>query len=116
MQNPLLNTKIQFLAIIIAVVAGTSLLYNSPATSVIGKPAIGIIGLLLVAFVAFVFGPLFFKAAGKKKEEPDIVDEVPSGVSPKAVGRLVELKYGGKPRERGPSFDEMYSVKKSRNA
>lgn len=117
MANPLLNTKIQFLAIVFAIIICTAWLANSPAANVLGKTTIAFLGLLLLVFVVFVFAELFWKtSAGKKKgeRERDLLDEVSKHADPRAVSKLIEVKYGGRAREEAPSFEELYAVKKEK--
>ena len=113
MASALTNTKLQFVAIIFAVMLCTAWIANSPGGQAIGSQNVAFIGLALVLFVAFAFSNLFFKASSQeKKPEKDVLDEVPREADPSAVSKLIEMKYADRNSSGGPAFEEMYKIRR----
>jgi hypothetical protein len=111
MAGLLSNTKFQFVFAVFVTIVAVAWLANSPAGNVFGKQAVGLLGLALVLVIVFVFSGIFWKAsAGKRKSEKDVVEEIPSGADPRAVSKLVEIKYAERGGGGGPSFEEMYGI------
>ncbi len=98
--------KIQFFVLAALVVVATGFLAQTPAISPNVRFLIPLGAIALLMVLVFRFGKQM--TAERPKKETDVFDHTDKDTNPAVLGKLAELKYGGK--KRRTRFEDDYKV------